>query len=129
MFSKIVLSDSSHYSKDSFENLAKKMLRKCDGLPLAMVALSGILRTKGSITQWRKVNESVRPRVMEGAATNKYVTVGDLLALSYDDLHYYLKPCFLYLAVFPEDCQIPTGMLTRMWLVEGLVTSLLPIKG
>lgn len=69
------------------------------------------------------MNEVVRPRVKEGTTTNKYGTVGDLLALSYDDQPYYLKPCFLYLAVFPEDCQIPIGMLTRMWIAEGLVTT------
>lgn len=52
-----------------------------------------------------------------------YGNVQELLALSYDDLPYYLKPCFLYLSVFPEDCQIPVGMLTRMWVAEGLVSA------
>jgi len=124
LFSKIVLSNGLHnYNNDRYKNLAKDMLRKCNGLPLAIVALCGILRTKSCITQWQQVNEAVRLRVMEGTAVNEHGTVGDLLALSYDDLPYYLKPCFLYLAVFPEDCQIPTGMLTRMWIAEGLVTS------
>lgn len=121
LFSKIALSHRTNYNEDSFESLGKEMLRKCDGLPLAIVALAGILSTRGSIGEWQRVREAVRSRVMNGTCTHGRVE--DLLALSYDDLPYYLKPCFLHLAVFPEDCQIPAGMLTRMWIAEGLVTA------
>jgi hypothetical protein len=38
---------------------------------------------------------------------------------SYDGLPYYLKPCFLYMSIFPEDCNISRRRLVRRWAVEG----------
>ncbi|KMT06540.1 hypothetical protein BVRB_7g157130 isoform B [Beta vulgaris subsp. vulgaris] len=123
LFCKIALNHHTDYNSESYEGLGKEMLQKCDGLPLAIVALAGILNTKRNIREWQQVSETVRTRVMEGTSTHMYGRVGEMLALSYDDIPCDLKPCFLYLGVFPEDCQIPTGMLTRMWIAEGLVTS------
>lgn len=120
LFSKIAF-DQCDCNIQSFENLGKEMLRKCDGLPLAIVALAGILSSKGSIKEWQQVSDVVRSRVMESTGSHTSGTIGVMLALSYDDLPYDLKACFLYLGVFPEDCQIATGMLTRMWMAEGLV--------
>lgn len=40
---------------------------------------------------------------------------------SYQDLPYYLKPCFLYFACFPEDYDIRTGPLMKMWIAEGFI--------
>nr|BAM64838.1 hypothetical protein [Beta vulgaris] len=121
LFCKIAFNYHTNYNNESYEDLGKEMLKKCDGLPLAIVALAGILNAKRSITEWQQVSEAVRSRVMEGTCTHMYGRVGDMLALSYDDLPFDLKPCFLYLSVFPEDCQIPAGMLTRMWIAEGLM--------
>ena len=42
-------------------------------------------------------------------------------SLSYHDLPYHLKSCFLYLAIFPEDYTIKCGILTRLWIAEGFV--------
>ncbi|CAO2828671.1 unnamed protein product [Amaranthus hypochondriacus] len=119
LFSKIALNHHTEYNIANFQSLGKSMLKKCGGLPLAIVALAGILNAKGTIGQWQQISEAVRSKVME----DKRTKVQDLLALSYDDLPYDLKPCFLYLGVFPEDCQIPAGMLTRMWVAEGLVSA------
>ncbi|KNA24581.1 hypothetical protein SOVF_014470 isoform B [Spinacia oleracea] len=124
LFCKIACNYHTNCNNASYENLGKEMLKKCDGLPLAIVALAGILNTKRSIGEWQQVSEVVRSKVMEGKCTHMYGKVGDMLALSYDDLPCDLKPCFLHLGVFPEDCQIPAGMLTRMWIAEGLVTAI-----
>ncbi|KAK9665036.1 hypothetical protein RND81_14G086100 [Saponaria officinalis] len=123
LFSKIALSHRENYDKESFKNLGKDMLRECDGLPLAIIALAGILNTRGTIGEWHEVAEAVRSRILEGRCGNMYGRVGELLALSYDDLPYDLKPCFLYLSVFPEDHQISVGMLTRMWIAEVLIST------
>ncbi|XP_074291996.1 putative disease resistance protein At1g50180 [Silene latifolia] len=123
LFSKISLGHRKNYDEESFKSVGKDMLRKCDGLPLAIVALAGILNTRTTIGEWHRVGEAVRSRIMDGRCGNVYGRVGELLALSYDDLPYDLKPCFLYMGVFPEDSQISVGMLTRMWIAEGLVST------
>ncbi|CAO2828672.1 unnamed protein product [Amaranthus hypochondriacus] len=125
LLSKLALSHHRNCSIESFERLGKEMLKKCSGLPLAIVALAGILNTREGIGEWQLVSDTVRSRVMEGTSTSTdtCTSVQDLLSLSYEDLPYDLKPCFLYLGVFPEDCRIAAGMLTRMWIAEGLVVA------
>ncbi|KAM4130134.1 hypothetical protein ACJW30_01G078000 [Castanea mollissima] len=44
-----------------------------------------------------------------------------ILALSYNDLPFHLRPCFLYLLLFPKDKDIPVRRLQRLWLAEGFV--------
>lgn len=39
--------------------------------------------------------------------------------LSYGDLPYHLKLCFLYCSLFPEDRIIPAKKLIRLWVAEG----------
>ncbi|XP_074293759.1 putative disease resistance RPP13-like protein 3 [Silene latifolia] len=123
LFSKIALGHGENFEEESFKSVGKDMLSKCDGLPLAIVALAGILSTRRTIGEWQRVGEAVRSRIMDGRCENVYGKVGELLALSYDDLPYDLKACFLYLGVFPEDYQIPVGILTRMWIAEGFVST------
>ncbi|KAJ8450386.1 hypothetical protein Cgig2_004843 [Carnegiea gigantea] len=65
LFHKFTLSHRQTYNMKSFENLGKEMLEKCDGLPLAIVALCGILNAKDSIREWQQVKESVLASVME----------------------------------------------------------------
>ncbi|KAL9275571.1 Disease resistance protein RPP8-like protein [Drosera capensis] len=123
LFSKIAINSGNSPLVGSIEMLGKKMLRKCDGLPLAIISLGGVLSTKDTVEEWEKVSRAVSSKVMEGRGTHLYGSVKDMLALSYRDLPYDLKPCFLYLGLFREDCEIPTGMLIRMWVAEGLVPS------
>ena len=47
-----------------------------------------------------------------------------ILALSYNDLPCHLKPCFLHLAHFPDDFEIPTKELIRMWIGEGFLSQI-----
>ena len=44
-----------------------------------------------------------------------------ILFLSFNDLPYQLKHCFLYCSLFPEDHEIQRKMLTKLWMGEGFV--------
>ncbi|KAL7209931.1 hypothetical protein ACSBR1_031490 [Camellia fascicularis] len=46
----------------------------------------------------------------------------DVLALSYQDLPYQLKACFLYLGNYPEDFDIDAERLYQLWMVEGFIS-------
>ncbi|KAK3410411.1 hypothetical protein EUGRSUZ_J02405 [Eucalyptus grandis] len=51
------------------------------------------------------------------------MTLSDILPLSYHKLPVHLKPCFIYMALFPVEYPIPTIRLVRLWLAENLLDS------
>ncbi|XP_028110836.1 disease resistance protein RPM1-like [Camellia sinensis] len=102
------------------EGLSRAILNRCEGLPLALVAISGLLSTKNksSVDEWDKIYRSLGAELQ---ANDKLLSMNKILSLSYIDLPYYLKFCFLYLSVFPEDCFIDHWRLIRLWVAEGFV--------
>ncbi|XP_039059082.1 probable disease resistance RPP8-like protein 2 [Hibiscus syriacus] len=121
LFQKIAFAQPSIGSKDEgkMKDLGEKMVERCAGLPLAIVVLGGILVTKDSVKEWEKVAENVRSYLKRGKGHG----VEEVLALSYDDLPFYLRPCFLYLGNFPEDFEIQVDRLIQLWVAEGIVLS------
>ena len=106
------------------EELGKEMVRYCGGLPLAIVVLGGLLATKHTFYEWERVQRNIKSYLRRGKDNYEQQGSGvsDVLALSYQDLPYYLKSCFLYLANFPEDYEIPTRPLVQMWVAEGIIS-------
>lgn len=100
------------------EKLGREMVRKCGGLPLGICVLGGLLATKRSeIKQWELVHRDVISYISKGENGG----VMGILALSYHDLPCHLKPCFLYLGLFPEDYAIPRKKLIPLWIAEGFI--------
>ena len=48
-------------------------------------------------------------------------SVKRILSLSFNDLPYNLKSCFLYLSLFPKDATFYSSYIVRLWIVEGFV--------
>ncbi|XP_021806961.1 putative disease resistance protein At1g50180 [Prunus avium] len=106
-----------------YRDLGRKMLQYCKGLPLAIIVLAGVLARKNSIKEWERVYENVHEYISRGIGREEeYGGVSQVLALSYDDLPYYLKPCFLYLGHYPEDYEFLVSQLTKLWVAEGLIS-------
>ncbi|KAG6431716.1 hypothetical protein SASPL_109799 [Salvia splendens] len=105
----------------SLEDIGRKIVSKCEGLPLSICVLGGILRNKVH-TQWIEVNLNMESLLKHGKGVGIYEKVNQELELSYDALPYYLKPCFLYLACFPEDDIIRTEELYLLWMAEGFIS-------
>ncbi|KAG8479542.1 hypothetical protein CXB51_029167 [Gossypium anomalum] len=102
------------------KELGENMVKHCAGLPLAIVVLGGILATKNnSLNEWQKISDNVKSYLKRG----KNQGPEDVLALSFDDLPPYLRPCFLYLSHFPEDYMIDVDRLIQLWVAEGIVSS------
>ncbi|KAL6292278.1 hypothetical protein ACE6H2_000420 [Prunus campanulata] len=126
LFEKIALfgrvdKDSGVYIK--MKKLGMEMLRHCAGLPLAITVLAGVLAGKNTVNEWITVHANVYVYIRRGIGPEEeYAGASWVLALSYDDLPYHLKPCLLYLGHFPEDFEIPVKRLTQLWMAEGLVS-------
>lgn len=91
------------------EDVGKRIVKNCGGLPLSVVVVAGILCKIGKDRRlWKKIAEND----------------GDLetiISLSYNHLPDHLKDCLLYMGGFPEDYEIRVSELIRLWNVEGLL--------
>ncbi|CAM8941853.1 unnamed protein product [Rhodiola kirilowii] len=100
------------------EQLGREMVTKCSGLPLAIITLGGLLSTKSPfLSEW----ELVRDNLWKELEKNNSVHINAVLLLSYKDLPQKLKPCFLYVGMFPEDFEISISKLILMWVAEGFI--------
>ena len=109
----------------NMEEMGREMARYCGGLPLAVVVLGGLLAKNPTLHDWERIYRNIKSYLMRSRKDNykqQDSGVSDVLVLSYQDLSYHLKSCFLYLAHFPEDHEIPTKTLVRMWVAEGIVS-------
>ncbi|KAL5552275.1 hypothetical protein UlMin_002451 [Ulmus minor] len=95
------------------------ILRRCEGLPLAIVAISGVLATKDRrrIDDWDVIRRSLGAEIH---GNDRLEDLKRVLFLSFNDLPYYLKSCFLYLSIFPEG-PIKRMKIVRLWIAEGFV--------
>ncbi|KAF7087265.1 hypothetical protein CFC21_090461 [Triticum aestivum] len=97
---------------------AKLILKKCKGLPLAIVTIGGFLADQPTKTaaEWKKLNEHIS---VELEMNPKFEVIKTVLMKSYDGLPYYLKSCFLYMSIFPEDRNVSRRRLAYRWIAEG----------
>ncbi|CAL4971416.1 unnamed protein product [Urochloa decumbens] len=106
---------------DGLKDTMRKILKKCGGLPLAIVTIAGILASYNSVDSgemWIRVSESIGSQ-MEIHPTLEGMS--QIIALSYGYLPHHLKACMLYLSIFPEDYVIAKNRLLYRWIAEGLV--------
>ncbi|KAL0011857.1 hypothetical protein SO802_006965 [Lithocarpus litseifolius] len=111
------------------EKLGRELVARCVGLPLAIIVLGGLLATKETLDKWDIGHRNIKLHLGKGQGEGQQSRVHEVLALSYFQLHYQLKPCFLYLSHFPEDFDIPTKKLVRLWVAKGFVPLKYELEG
>ncbi|XP_075668652.1 disease resistance protein RPM1-like [Castanea sativa] len=104
------------------KKLSHDILEKCKGLPLAIVAVGGLLSTKDkTLFEWQNLHDNLG---FELGRNPHLAGVNKILSLSFEDLPYNLKSWFLYLGMYPEDYSINCIKLIRQWIAEGFVKAL-----
>ncbi|XP_062078314.1 disease resistance protein RPM1-like isoform X3 [Humulus lupulus] len=101
------------------ENLSHKIVSKCQGLPLTIGTVAGLLSRKRKVQfEWQRVLDNLDSEFK----TNPELTrITKILSLSYHNLPYHLKSCLLYFGIFPEDYNISCDRMYELWISEGLV--------
>ncbi|KAF7092216.1 hypothetical protein CFC21_094723 [Triticum aestivum] len=104
-------------------DISIEILKKCGGMPLAIITISGMLASgmlPGEVfdqEEWEHIRNSL------GSGTNLTLEgVRKILDLSYKNLPPHLKTCLLYLGMYPEDFEIPRQRLELQWIAEGFVS-------
>ncbi|GFQ05690.1 putative late blight resistance protein homolog r1a-4 [Phtheirospermum japonicum] len=101
------------------EKIGRKIAKKCEGLPLAIIEVGKILReTERKVESWKEISEREDPLVI---TIDDDTPISKTLSLSYKMLPQRLKSCFLYMGVFPKDYEIRTSKLSNLWVSEGFI--------
>ncbi|XP_078180568.1 putative disease resistance protein RGA3 [Carex rostrata] len=110
---KQVASNGVENEFQDLKDIGMQIVKKCNGLPLAIKSIGGVLCTKGD---WLTV---LRSNVwsMDGLPGD----VHHVFYLSYEDLSPPLKQCFIFCFLFPEDFELSKKDLIFMWLAEGFL--------
>ncbi|KAM3272470.1 hypothetical protein ACQJBY_042552 [Aegilops geniculata] len=108
------------YLNDEYPELVEQanlILKKCDGLPLAIVTIGGFLANQPKTAlEWMKLNDHISAELEMNPELERIAAV---LNKSYDGLPYHLKSCMLYFSIFPQDDKVSRRRLVRRWIAEG----------
>ncbi|XP_019188333.1 PREDICTED: putative late blight resistance protein homolog R1A-10 [Ipomoea nil] len=99
-----------------FEQIGRDVVKKCNGLPLAITIVASLLsKTEQNEEKWKNVAKSVTDGSNDACSR--------ILYLSYNQLSHHLKACFLYFGTFEEDYEIPVKKLVRLWAADGFLST------
>ncbi|XP_073009561.1 disease resistance protein RPM1-like [Typha latifolia] len=109
-----------HVCPSEIEKCAKEIVTKCQGLPLAIMSVGRLLLSLGQQTEseWSRLYHRFNWEFEQNPSLED---LRNVLYLSYKDLPAYLKSCFLYCSMFPEDYLLSKKRLIRLWIAEGFV--------
>ncbi|GMY35115.1 disease resistance protein rpp13, partial [Fagus crenata] len=105
------------YNTDLLNNVRAEDIQSiCDGLPQAILLLGGVLSTI-ELKEWSRVVIDLTHQSKDQGQS----PLSKIVDFSFYLLPSVLKPCFLYLALFPKAYEIPIRRLLHLWLAEGFV--------
>ncbi|RHN66517.1 putative P-loop containing nucleoside triphosphate hydrolase, leucine-rich repeat domain, L [Medicago truncatula] len=102
--------------RSNLEEVGKKIAKKCDGLPLAVIELAEFLHIELSPDYWNNV-------LIRDIWEFVHYKVQPALQLSYHYLSAPLKQCFEYCSIFPKKSILEKNVVVQLWITRGLVES------
>ncbi|XVF82122.1 hypothetical protein PTKIN_Ptkin16aG0019500 [Pterospermum kingtungense] len=116
LFAKHAFGDRDPEEDSNLKRIGKQIVKKCEGLPLAIKTLGSLLHSEVELEEWNNVLNS---RIWD--LPDHKSDILPALRLSYLYLPSVLKRCFAYCSIFPKGHKIEKGELVRMWIAEGFV--------
>nr|ACJ22820.1 NBS-LRR type putative disease resistance protein CNL-J3 [Phaseolus vulgaris] len=117
------LKDGNLELNDELKEIGRRIVEKCNRLPLTLKTIGCLLRTKLSISDWKNILES---DIWE--LPKEHSKIIPALFLSYHYLPSHLKRCFAYCALFPKDYEFVKEELILLWMAQNFLQSPQQIK-
>nr|GEV40054.1 NB-ARC domains-containing protein [Tanacetum cinerariifolium] len=115
LFAQHALGEDNFDSHPRLKLHGEGIVRKCNGLPLALKALGRLLRGKEEEVEWKELVES---EIWSLKEEGKIIPA---LRLSYRELPANLKQLFAYCSLFPKDYAFDKEDLVLLWMAEGFL--------
>uniref|UniRef100_A0A8R7R478 Disease resistance protein RPM1 n=1 Tax=Triticum urartu TaxID=4572 RepID=A0A8R7R478_TRIUA len=113
---------SENQSPQHFDHVLPHILRKCGGLPLAIIMVASLLASRPEkLDQLGFVQSSLGSNMRLQAHPTMERFMEQLLNIRFDSLPHYLKTCLLYLSTCPEGYIFLKDDLVKQWLAEDLI--------
>ncbi|HUN09550.1 MAG TPA: NB-ARC domain-containing protein, partial [Aggregatilineales bacterium] len=126
---RLLLAKSSGVTLEKLPKATAGILKACNGLPLALDMIGRALKGK-LLNRWdtmlnRLQNEELPDIPIQSADYNKgynnlWTVVHVSVAELQEDMGEAVEGCYLDLAVFPDDAQVPEATLVTYWAARGL---------
>ncbi|KAJ4800446.1 Disease resistance protein (CC-NBS-LRR class) family [Rhynchospora pubera] len=101
----------------NLRDVGMNIVKRCDGLPLAIKVIGGLLATKNKDRrEWEKVLQS-----KTWFSSEISEELHGALWISFEDLTQPLRNCFIYCSLFAEDFYMCREDLVRQWIAEGII--------
>lgn len=102
-----------------FKDASYEIVRKCGGVPLAVIHIAGLLTPQQEKSEeWDYVERSLGSNL---SITPTYEGMRKVINLSYNGLPQCLKTCLQYVCMYPENRTIWKDDLVRRWVAEGFI--------
>ncbi|CDP18602.1 unnamed protein product, partial [Coffea canephora] len=96
------------------EDIRERVLRRCDGLPLAAKLIGGLLYKKRK-EEWQSILE-------ESLLNGDQGRIEQIIKVSFDHLSLApVKKCFAYCSIFDQDAELEQDLLVELWMAEGFL--------
>ncbi|XP_049404123.1 putative late blight resistance protein homolog R1B-17 [Solanum stenotomum] len=102
--------------------LGQLVAKKCKGLPSLIIMIAETLSRETEASSWLKVAYDISSYVSDKEMSMRTIQS------SYDLLPDHLKPCLLYMGLFPKDYEIPVSDLLKWWIAEEFVQNIDTLK-
>ncbi|KAL2534975.1 putative disease resistance RPP13-like protein 1 [Abeliophyllum distichum] len=116
VFLKWAFDEGDERENQNLVNIGRKIVKTCQGVPLAARTLGNLLYKNTEERDWLSVRDNGLRAIEQ---TDNHIM--SALMPSFDEMPSYLKQCFAYCSLFEKDKIIDKWMLIYLWMAQGFI--------